>query len=168
MTVGDFPALGYNGNWQTFCPHGTLPGTYCALCGVGAYWLSAGPAVVSQGWQCPVCSHVMAPVMTVCPYCPSTPPLVTMTTTTNTVNISTSPDTGEESALQADAPADRLRVRLPDVMLHEGHQQIRALSAGWIEAFPGLQAKLADIESTQVDPPILLFRLTPDDGQQHG
>jgi hypothetical protein len=23
-----------------------------------------------QGWQCPVCKHVMSPVMTVCPYCP--------------------------------------------------------------------------------------------------
>jgi hypothetical protein len=173
MTVGDFPALGYNGNWQTFCPHGTLPGTYCALCGVGAYWLPAGPAVVSQGWQCPVCSHVMAPVMTVCPYCPSSPPLVTMTTT-GSIGVSTTADTAAATPEPAVAQAEgALAVFLPDYM-RDGGVQCSPVTKAWREIFPGLEAKAGRIETTELNGSMIStvvdvhFRLTPDNGQQHG
>jgi hypothetical protein len=60
-----------------------------------------------------------------------------------------------------------LSIRLPAVMASEGHQQIRMLSAEWIEVFPGLQARLGDGYTSigSVPTQTVLFRLTPDDGR---
>jgi hypothetical protein len=102
MTVGDFPALTYG---LSSCPHGILFGGYCWQCSGSALQYAPFPSLTPpQGWQCPVCSHVMSPSMTVCPYCPSTPPPVTMTTT-GSIGVSTTADSGEEAAQPAETEA---------------------------------------------------------------
>jgi hypothetical protein len=77
-------------------------------------------ATVQAGWQCPVCRHVMSPVMTICPFCPAT--ATTMTAT--------------------GASPDPFTIRLPDEMGGSAPVQIRRdIGSDWSEVFPGLQAR---------------------------
>jgi hypothetical protein len=131
------------------------------------------PVDVPTGWECPRCRRVYAPRVEQCLPCSPPPSLFAGPLSRPEPRRFPHPVGGlpaetfgvwPSTEVTAEAEEAWPTVRLPPLMARPGYRQVSRLVREWREVFPGLQARVPDEGTVQVD---IDFRLTPKDGQEH-